>query len=79
VAGAVRAGVAGYFLQQITDSTADGRPVAGSRERVAALGPGLDMFASEGLTQLTANAYWEFAVEGRPAGARVNLVALHVW
>jgi hypothetical protein len=79
VAGSVRAGVAGYILQQITDSLADGRPVAGSRERVAALGPGLDVFANGGRTQLTANAYWEFAVENRPAGARLNLVALHVW
>jgi hypothetical protein len=79
VAGSVRAGVAGYVLQQITDSLADGRPVAGSRERVAALGPGIDVFASGGATQLTANAYWEFAVENRPAGGRLNLVALHVW
>ena len=79
VAGPVRAGVAGYFLQQLTDSLADGRPVARSRERVAALGPGMDVFATEGSTQLTANAYWEFAVEGRPAGARLNVVALHVW
>jgi hypothetical protein len=79
VAGPVRAGVAGYVLQQITDSLADGRHVAGSRERVAALGPGLNMFADGGRTQLTANAYWEFAVENRPAGARLNLVALHVW
>jgi hypothetical protein len=79
VAGPVRAGVAGYVLQQITDSLADGRHVAGSRERVAALGPGLNMFADGGRTQLTANTYWEFAVENRPAGARLNLVALHVW
>jgi hypothetical protein len=71
--------VAGYVLQQITDNLADGRAVAGSRERVVALGPGMQLFASGGLTQLTANAYWEFAVENRPAGARVNLVALHVW
>jgi len=79
VAGSVRAGVAGYVLQQITDSLADGRPVVGSRERVAALGPGFDMFANGGRTQITANAYWEFAVENRPAGARFNFVALHVW
>jgi hypothetical protein len=79
VAGPVRAGVAGYLLQQITDSLASGRPVAGSRERVAALGPGLDVFAGGGSTQLTANAYWEFAVENRPVGTRLNLVVLHVW
>jgi hypothetical protein len=77
VAGPLRAGVAGYFLQQITDSEANGRPVAGSRERVAAFGPGL--FAVTGSTQLIANAYGELLVENRPAGARVNIVAIHVW
>ncbi len=73
----LRAGAAGYFLQQTTDSRADGRPVAGSRERVASLGPGL--YAPGGTTQLIANAYWEFAVENRPAGARLNVSVLHVW
>jgi hypothetical protein len=72
-----RAGVAGYFLQQTTDSRADGRAVARSRERVAALGPGL--FALVGSTQLIADAYWEFAVENRPAGARLNVSVLKVW
>lgn len=73
----LRAGVAGYFLQQITDARADGKPVPGSRERVAALGPGLLVMV--GSTQLIANAYWEFAVENRPVGARLNVAALHVW
>ena len=77
VAGPLRAGVAGYFLQQITDSEANGRRVAGSRERVAAIGPGL--FAMTGSTQLIANAYGEFLVENRPAGGRVDIVAIHVW
>jgi len=77
VTGPLRAGVAGYFLQQITDSQANGRAVAGSRERVAALGPGL--YAMTGSTQLIANAYGEFVVENRPAGARVDIVAIHVW
>jgi hypothetical protein len=77
VTGSFRAGVAGYFLQQITDSRADGRAVPGSRERVAAIGPGL--FAMPAATQLIANAYWEFAVENRPAGARFNVSALRVW
>ena len=54
VTGPLRAGVAGYFLQQITDSQANGRAVGGSRERVAALGPGL--YAMTGSTQLIANA-----------------------
>jgi hypothetical protein len=73
----LRTGVAGYFLQQITDARADGRGVPRSKERVAALGPGL--FMMEGTTQIIANAYWEFAVENRPMGGRVNLQLLHVW
>jgi hypothetical protein len=72
-----RAGVAGYFLQQITDARADRRDVPRSKERVAALGPGL--FFMEGTTQLIANTYWEFAVENRPAGARANVTVIHVW
>ena len=35
VVPAFRIGVAGYFLRQITDSQANGRAVAGSREQVA--------------------------------------------
>ena len=73
----LRTGVTGYFLQQITDSRADGRAVAGSRERVAALGPGL--FAQVGSTQIIGNECWEFAVENRPAGVRLNASVLHVW
>ncbi len=74
---ALRAGVAGYVLQQITDSRTDGHAVSGSRERVAALGPGF--LATAGGAQIFADAYWEFAVENRPAGARLALSALRVW
>jgi hypothetical protein len=73
----LRTGIAGYFLQQISDSRADGHAIAGSRERVAALGPGL--FVMIGSTQLAANAYWEFATENRPTGARLNFFAIHIW
>jgi hypothetical protein len=37
----LRAGVAGYFLRQITDSRANGIAVPGSLEQMAAVGPGL--------------------------------------
>jgi hypothetical protein len=73
----LRAGIAGYFLQQVTDARANGESVPHSKERVAALGPGL--FSMVGTTQLIANAYWEFAVENRPAGSRLNFTVLHVW
>lgn len=77
VSGPLRAGIAGYFLQQISDSRIDGRAIAGSRERVAAVGPGL--LALTGTTELYANAFAELAVENRPAGARFDVCAQHVW
>jgi hypothetical protein len=73
----LRAGVAGYFLRQTTDAHANGEPVAGSRERVAAVGPGLLAIAAG--TQILATAYWEFAVENRPAGSVFLLSALKPW
>jgi hypothetical protein len=73
----LRAGIAGYFLQQTTESRANGEPVAGSRERVAALGPGF-MAIVEG-AQVLADAYWEFAVANRPAGSVFLLSVLKPW
>ena len=77
VVPALRIGVAGYFLRQITDSQANGRAVAGSQEQVAALGPGF--LVGIGALQLGMNAYGEFAVENRPQGTRVTAVAMEVW
>jgi hypothetical protein len=73
----LRAGVAGYFLQQTTDARANGEPVAGSRERVAAVGPGLMAIAAG--AQILATAYREFAVENRPAGSVFLLSVLKPW
>jgi hypothetical protein len=73
----LRAGVAGYFLQQTTDARANGAPVAGSRERVAALGPGLMAIAAG--AQILASAYWEFAAENRPTGSVLLLSILKPW
>jgi hypothetical protein len=77
VVPALRIGVAGYFLRQITDSQVNRRAVAGSQEQVAALGPGF--LVSIGALQLGMNAYGEFAVENRPQGTRVTAVAMEVW
>jgi hypothetical protein len=74
---ALRVGVAGYFLRQITNSRANGRSVAGSQEQVAALGPGFLIII--GALQLGMNAYGEFAVENRPQGTRVTAVAMAAW
>jgi hypothetical protein len=74
---ALRVGVAGYFLRQITDSKANGQSVPGSQEQVAALGPGF--LASVGALQFVANVYGEFAVENRPRGTRASAVIMQVW
>ena len=73
----LRVGIAGYFLQQTTDARANGQPVAGSRERVAALGPGVMVIAAG--AQILATAFWEFAVENRPAGSVFLLSILKPW
>jgi hypothetical protein len=77
VAPEFRVGVAGYFLRQITDSQANGRPVPGSQEQVAGLGPGF--FAQVGALQFVANVYAELAVENRPRGIRANAVVMDIW
>jgi len=73
----LRAGVAGYFLRQITDSRVDGVAVPGSLEQVAAIGPGL--LASSGPIQFVLNGYAEFAAENRSEGERLSAYAMGVW
>ena len=73
----VRAGVAGYFLRQITDSRANGVAVPGSLEQVAAIGPGL--LASARPIQFVLNGYAEFAAENRSDGLRPSASVLGVW
>jgi hypothetical protein len=73
----LRAGVAGYVLQQTTDARAHGEPVAGSRERVAALGLGLMAIVAG--AQILATAYREFAAENRPTGSVFLLSVLKPW
>jgi hypothetical protein len=72
-----RVGVAGYLLRQLTNSQANARPVPGSQEQVAGLGPGV--LAQVGALQFVANVYAEFAVENRPRGIRANAVVMDVW
>jgi hypothetical protein len=73
----LRAGVAGYFLRQITDSRANGVAVTGSREQAAAIGPGL--LASARPFQFVLNGYAEFAAENRSEGLRLSAYAMGVW
>jgi hypothetical protein len=73
----LRAGVAGYFLRQMTDSRANGVAVPGSMEKVAAIGPGL--LASARPIQFVLNGYAEFAAENRSEGLRLSAYAIGVW
>ncbi len=74
--GAVRVGLAGYWLEQLTASRVGGRAQPG-RERIAALGPGLLVAAAP--LSVVANAYAELAARSRPVGGRLSLSFLRLW
>ncbi|WP_210162314.1 transporter [Methylobacterium sp. 88A] len=65
----LKLGVNGYWLQQITDTLANGVAVPGRRERVFALGPGA-LWALNKENFLFFNAYQEFGAQNRPEGQR---------
>jgi hypothetical protein len=65
----VRAGVAGYYLKQITDARIDGHSVPDSKEQVGAIGPGL-LVSGKGLS-LYLNAFFEVGAENRPQGTKL--------
>ncbi len=67
----LRAGIAGYYLNQITPDKVDGHQRPHSKEEVFAIGPGL-MFSSKGFF-LYLNAFYETGVENRPEGKKVAL------
>jgi hypothetical protein len=77
VTPAVRVGMAGYWLEQLTDARVDGAAVPGGRERVGAIGPGL--LATAGRFTAVANAYAELLAKNRPVGARLAVSLLTVW
>jgi hypothetical protein len=65
----VRAGLAGYYLRQITEARIDGHAVPGSQEQVGAIRPGL-LVSGKGLS-LYLNAFFEVDAESRPQGAKL--------
>ncbi len=68
----LRLGVNGYFLEQLTESEANGAKMTGSKEKVFAVGPGLVLHFSRD-AHLFANVYFESNAENRPEGERYNL------
>ncbi len=67
-----RAGIAGYYLKQITEDEVDGHDVADSEEQVFAIGPGLVWNITKDLT-LMAAVNFEMAAEARPEGVSSTL------
>jgi len=68
----LRIGLNGYYLNQTTDTEVDGEDLAGRREEVFAIGPGLVWHASPD-THIFANLYFETEAKNRPEGTRFNL------
>lgn len=61
-----RLGLAGYFLRQVNDTQVGGKSVAGSRQQVFGLGPGL--LWNIGSAKVIANVFREFETRNRPEG-----------
>ena len=70
-----RLGVAGYYLQQLTEDRIDGVQQADSEERVASAGPGF-AYMGNGLTAMFSYPI-EFSVENRFKGSRATLQLIH--
>ena len=67
-----RAGIAGYYLKQITEDEADGHNISDSEEQVFAIGPGLVWHINKDLTFMAA-VNFEMAAEARPEGVASTL------
>ena len=67
----LRAGIAGYYLNQITSDKVDDHKRPHSKEEVFAIGPGL-MYSKKSFF-LYLNAYYETGVENRPEGKKIAL------
>lgn len=72
----LRAGINGYFLKQITATTADGQDVPDREEQVIGIGPGLVYHFSQH-SHLFLNTYFETAVQNRTEGMRFNFRFVH--
>ncbi len=62
-----RGGVAGYYLKQLTDHRIDGVDIAGSREQVFGIGPGISYANKGNIFHL--NVYFESQAENRTEGS----------
>jgi hypothetical protein len=73
---ALRVGINGYYLQQLSDSEIAGSHVADRKERVLGIGPGMLLSLSQD-DHIFVNAYVETLAENRPEGTRINMRWVH--
>lgn len=72
----LRVGINGYYLNQISDTKADGNSIANTREKVFAIGPGaVCHFGTD--NHLFLNIFFEGGAENRPEGTRIGLRWVH--
>ena len=76
VTPALRLGINGYYLKQLTDSEVDGQDVENGREEVLGIGPGA-LWSINPDNHLFFNAYFESNVENRTEGQRYVLRWVH--
>jgi hypothetical protein len=72
----LKLGINGYYLQQTTDTEVNDIAVAGRKERVVAIGPGL-VYSWGPDNNFMFNAYKEFGAENRPEGERFIMRYIH--
>lgn len=67
----LRAGIAGYYLNQITTDKVEDHKMDHSKEKIFAIGPGL-MFSKKRFF-LYLNTFYETGAENRPEGMKISL------
>jgi hypothetical protein len=77
ITSGLRAGLAGYYLQQATAARGSDGAALAVRERVAGVGPGVSLRI--GNWRATFNAYVELGAESRPTGVRGGLSVTKAW
>jgi hypothetical protein len=67
----LRIGINGYYLKQLSETEYDGVEIAGTKEKVLGIGPGI-LYSFNKDAHLFINMYFESGAENRPEGERYN-------